>query len=193
MCSGERFQNRRREPTGVHWLDIVVVMIIGFGTYIGTKRGLVLELTDWTVMILAGIVAFRGFRPLGEFLNRMIKAWPLENCETIAFWFLLLFVGLAILTAGLHLDRQTREFDRIPPEIRNYGGGFVALSKSLTIACLVAVLLPYASGLTMAEAKSARRSAGATAMRALGTPVGVLVGIVCPSDLAEKWRKACRS
>ncbi len=168
-------------------------MIIGFGTYIGTKRGLVLELTDWTVMIVAGVVAFRGFRPLGDFLHRMIKAWPQENCETIAFWFLLLLAGLAILTGGLHLDRQTREFDRIPPEIRQYGGGLVAFAKSLTIACLVAVLLPFASGLTVAEAKSARRSAGATAMRALGTPVGVFVGIVCPSDLAEKWRKACRA
>lgn len=177
----------------MHWLDLVILMIIVFGTYIGSKRGLILELTDWTILVLGGIIAFRGFRPLGAFMHRMVKAWPPENCETMAFWFLILFGGLAILTGGLHLDRQTREFDRIPPEIRRYGGGIVAFGKSLTIACLVAVLLPFAGGLTVSEAKSARKSAGATAMRALATPVGVVVGIICPNDLAEKFRKASRA
>ena len=168
-------------------------MIIVFGTYAGTKRGLILELTDWTIMIIGGIFAFRGYRPLAGFLHRMIKAWPPENCETIAFWFLVLFGGLAILTGGLHLDRQTREFDRIPPEIRRYGGGIVSFGKSLTIACLVAMLLPSAGGLTASEAKAARKSASAAAMRALSTPVGVIVAVICPSDLAEKFRKASRA
>lgn len=180
------------ERARVHWLDILVVIVMGFGTYIGSKRGLMLELTDWCIMIFASLAAFRGFRPLGAFLHRMIPAWPLPNCETIAFWFLLLVVGVGVLTVGLHADRATREFDRIPPEVRQYGGLTVAFFKCLVLACVLAATLPYSSGLSSAEKKAAKKSASATALRSVSGPVALIVGIVTPEDYAKKFRDALR-
>lgn len=176
----------------MHWLDLVVVMVIGFGTYAGYKRGLVLELTDWAMMIFASLVAFRGFRPLAGFLHRMIPAWPLPNCESIAFWFLMLFFGIAILTVGLHIDRATREFDRIPPEVRAYGGTSVAFFKTIVISCVLAAVLPLSGGLAPAEKRAVKKSASATLLRGISAPVTAVVAVITPADLAKKFSDSLR-
>jgi hypothetical protein len=174
-------------------MDIVTLMIIGFGTAAGYKRGLILEITDWLIGGIAGLIAFRGFRPLAGFMHRLIKGWPVEYCERAGFWFLLLFFGIMILSLGLHIDRATREYDRIPPEVRNYGGAFSAFFKTLVICSLLCAYLPYSDGLAAAEKTALRRSTAATTLKALGPPVGVLVGIVTPEDIANKYRKAISS
>lgn len=171
-------------------MDIVTLMIIGFGTAAGYKRGLVLEATDWLIGGIAGLAAFRGFRPFGAFLHRMIKGWPINYCESIGFWILLLFFGVLILSAGLHVDRATREYDRIPPEVRNYGGAVSAFLKCLVICCVLCAYLPYSDGLAAAEKAALKRSASATALKSLAAPVGVLVAIIAPDDIAQKFRSA---
>lgn len=174
----------------MHWMDVITLMIMGFGTYIGYKRGLVLELTDWCIGLIAGTIAFRGFRPFGNFVHRILKEWPLETCENLAFWFLLMVFGLVIVTAGLHADRATREFDRIPPEIRAYGGAVVAFFKCLTICCLIAGYLPTTKGLASPEKLALSKAASTTALKTLGGPVVLLVSMVAPEDIAEKFRKS---
>jgi hypothetical protein len=174
-------------------MDILTLMIMGFGTYIGYKRGLMLELTDWCIMIFAGLVAFRGFRPFGSFMKRVLfKEWSQSSVENIAFWMLLMIFGIAILTAGLHIDRATREFDRIPPEVRNYGGMVTAFFKCLVICCLLAAYLPHNKGLAEAEKIALRGAASTRALHAMSGPVTVLVAIVTPEDIAAKFRKAIR-
>lgn len=173
-------------------MDVITLLIMGFGTYVGYKRGLVLELTDWCVGLFAGMIAFRGFRPFGGFIHRILKEWPLETCENLAFWFLLMTFGLIIVTAGLHADRSTREFDRIPPEIRSYGGMTVAFFKCLTISCLLAAYLPTTKGLAAPEKIALNKAASTRALKSMSGPVSVLVSLVAPQDIAEKFRKAVR-
>lgn len=171
-------------------MDIVTLMVIGFGTYAGYKRGLVLEFGDWLIGGVAGLIAFRGFRPLGAFVHRILKSWPETYCERLSFWFLLMFFGLMIFSAALHVDRATREYDRIPPNVRNGGGTFLAFFKSLVIASLLAAYLPYSDGLATAEKIALRRSASAKALRGLAAPIGVIVAIITPDDIAQKFRDA---
>ncbi len=167
-------------------------MVIGFGTYAGYKRGLVLEITDWVIGLVAGLVAFRGFRPFGGFIHRMIPGWPEPTSQSIAFWFLLLFCGIMILSGGLHVDRATRENDRIPPELRNYGGLAVAFVKCLLICSLLCAYLPYADGLTNSEKQGVRRAPSSGIFRGLSGPIGGLVGIIAPDDIAKKYRDAVK-
>lgn len=176
----------------MHWLDVLVMMLIGFGTYAGYKRGLVLELTDWAIMIFASLAAFRGFRPLAGFMHRMFPGWTLPYCESIAFWILMLFFGLAILSAGLHIDRATREFDRIPPEARAYGGTGVAFFKTIVLSCLMAAMLPMSSGLAPAEKRAVKKSASAGLLRGISAPVTAVVSVITPADLAKKFSDSLR-
>ena len=171
-------------------MDIVTLLIIGFGTYAGYKRGLVLEATDWLIGGVGGLIAFRGFRPLGAFMHRWIKGWSVESCESVGFWFLMLTFGLLILSAGLHVDRATREFDRIPAEIRNFGGAASAFLKCLVISCLLCAYLPSSDGLATAEKKALRASMASRVLRGLSAPVGVLVSVITPEDIAKKYKEA---
>ena len=173
-------------------MDVLTLLIMAIGTYIGYKRGLVLELTDWVIGFVAGFAAYRGFRPLGRTIFRMAPGWGEDGSMNVAFWFLLLLVGIAILTAGLHIDRSTREFDRIPPEVRNYGGMVSAFGKSLALCILLAVYMPLSDGLAEAEKVGLRRSASATALRNLSPPIASVMGVIAPSDLAERFRKAAK-
>jgi hypothetical protein len=171
-------------------MDGLTFLIIGIGTYIGYKRGLVLEVTDWFIGFVAGFAAFRGFRPLGKTIFRFAPGWGEDGSMSVAFWFLLVFVGVAVLTAGLHIDRSTREFDRIPPEVRNYGGLVSAFVKSIVLCVLLAVYLPMSDGLAEAEKASLKRSGSATALRNISPPVAAIMGVIAPRDLAEKFQKA---
>lgn len=176
----------------MHWIDIITLMVLGFGTAAGYKRGLILEMTDWSIGMFAGLVAFRGFRPFGGFIHRMIKGWPEPVAQKIAFWFLLLFFGIMILSAGLHIDRATREQDRIPPEIRKYGGLSVAFVKCLVIASLLCAYLPYSDGLTSAEKSGVRKAGSSQVLKSLAAPIGVLVTVIAPDDIAQQYKDAVK-
>lgn len=173
-------------------MDVITLMVLGFGTAAGYKRGLILEMTDWSIGLFAGAISLRGFRPFGGFIHRMIPGWPPSTCDSVAFWFLLLFFGIMILSAGLHIDRATREYDRIPPEVRNYGGTAVAFFKCLIIASLLCAYLPYSDGITSAERSGVKKSASAQALRGLSAPIGTLVSVVAPEDIAKKYREAVK-
>lgn len=173
-------------------MDVITLMVLGFGTAAGYKRGLILEMTDWSIGLFAGLVSLRGFRAFGGFIHRMIPGWPAPTCESVAFWFLLLFFGVMILSAGLHIDRVTREYDRIPPEVRNYGGMSVAFVKCLVIASLLCAYLPYSDGITTAERSGVKASASAKTLRGLSAPIGTLVSVIAPADIAQKYRDAVK-
>lgn len=176
----------------MHWIDIICLMVIGFGTAAGYKRGLVLEVTDWCIGIIAGLIAFRGFRPFGAFIHRMIPGWPEPTAQSIGFWFLLLFFGIMVLSLGLHIDRAARENDNLPPEVRNYGGTVVAFVKCVIIASLLCAYLPYSDGLTNSERQGVRRAMSSVALRGLSAPVGVIVSLVTPADIAQKFRESTK-
>ena len=176
----------------MHWIDIICLMVIGFGTAAGYKRGLVLEITDWVIGIVAGLIAFRGFRPFGSFIHRMIPGWPEPTAQSIGFWFLMIFFGIMILSLGLHIDRAAREDDRLPVEIRDYGGTVVAFVKCLIIASLLCAYLPYSDGLTNSERQGVRRAMSSGILRGLSAPIGVLVSLVTPADISQKYREAVK-
>jgi len=173
-------------------MDVITLMVLGFGTAAGYKRGLVLEITDWCIGLFAGAISLRGYRAFGGFTHRMIPGWTANGCDSLGFWFLLLFFGIMILSAGLHIDRTTREYDRIPPEVRNYGGMAVAFVKCLIIASLLCAYLPYSDGITSAERSGVKASATAQALRGLSAPIGTLVSMVAPEDIAKKYREAVK-
>lgn len=170
----------------------MTLMVMGFGTAAGYKRGVVLEMTDWAIGLIAGLIAFRGFRPFGSFIHRMIKGWPEPTAQNIAFWFLLLFFGIMILSLGLHIDRAAREQDRVPPEVRNYGGLAVAFVKCLIISSLLCAYLPYSDGITASERSAVRKATSSTILKGLSAPIGVLVNIIAPDDIAQKYRDAVK-
>lgn len=173
-------------------MDILVLLVMGLGTFIGYKRGLVHEVTDCLIGVIGGFIAFRGFRPFGGFVLRMAPGWGEDASMRFGFWFLFLVFGIAILTAGLHIDRATREFDRIPPEVRNYGGGLIAFFKCLVISILLAVYLPTADGISPSERAIIKRSAASTGLRVLSAPVGALMGVLCPADIAKRFNELAK-
>ena len=172
----------------MHWSDIFILGVIIGGTYVGTKRGLVLETTDWLMIVLGGTVAFRGYRPLAKALKAGVLAgWSKGAIEWLTFLFFLVPALVGILSLGLHLDRITKEQDRLPPEVRTYGGGVVAFAKYIVLMCIFVGWMPTTGGLSAPDAADFRKGAMVNVMRNLNAPAAGVVRVVAPSDMADKF------
>jgi hypothetical protein len=183
-------KSRKESRSTVHWIDVVLLLLIGGLTYAGYKRGLVVEVFDWIMLIVASTLTLRSYRIVaGAMRSAVLKGWDKDASEMVFFWLIFLPLCIVVITMGLHLDRVTREEDRIPEQIRNAGGGLVAFFKSLVLGCLLVAWLPTTHMLADSEKADFRHAAGTNIMRGLDGPVSGLIELAAPSDLAQPFIK----
>jgi uncharacterized membrane protein required for colicin V production len=174
----------------VHWIDIVLLLMIGGLTFAGYKRGVVVEVFDWITLIVAFSITLRIYRPIATGLRgAILKGWSQDATQGLVFWFFLIPLGLIAFTVGLHLDRVTRENERIPEQIRNVGGAIVGFLKSLALGCLLVAWIPTTSMLADTEKQEFHDAAGAATMRGLNGPISGLVRLAAPKDMADRFIK----
>ena len=77
------------------WLDIVIIGIILLSALISVIRGFVKEFISLVTWVMAGIIAFRYFAPLGGLLEPYISAPTLRNVTAFA----VLFVSTLVIGA----------------------------------------------------------------------------------------------
>ena len=77
------------------WLDIVIIGVILLSALISVIRGFVKEFISLVTWIMAGIIAFRYFAPLGDMLEPYISAPTLRNVSAFA----VLFVSTLVIGA----------------------------------------------------------------------------------------------
>jgi len=172
----------------MHWSDAVILGLIVGGTYIGMKRGVVLEVSDWVMGIVSFTLAFRAYRPLAKALKAgFLHGWTQSWVDWFSFLFFLVPSLILILTVGLHFDRLSREQERIPEEIRKFGGLAVAVVKYIVLSCLFVGWFPTTGGLTTADARDFRNAMMVNLMRHLNPPAAGVVRVVAPTDLADKF------
>ena len=174
----------------MHWADIFLVGLILGGTYLGSYRGLVLEATDWVMCLGAATLGFRLYRWLGGALYAsFLKGWGEDWVYAFAFFFFFVPTFVVLLSLGLHLDRITKEQDRFPPELRKYGGGFVAVCKYIVLSGLWIGFMNGSTLMTDGELAYFRKAGVVTAMRNMNPPGVIMVRIAAPPDLANKFIK----
>ena len=174
----------------MHWADIFLVGLVFGGTYLGGYRGLVLEVTDWLMLLGSAFMGYRLYRWLGGALHAsFLKGWGEDWVYGFAFLFFALPTFILILSLGLHLDRVTKEQDRLPPELRKYGGGLVAVVKYVVLSGLWVGFMNGSTLMTDSELGTFRKAGVVSAMRNMNGLGVIMVRIAAPSDIADKFIK----
>ena len=174
----------------MHWADIFLVGLVFGGTYLGSHRGFVLEVTDWLMFLGSSLLGFRLYRWLGAALHSsFLKGWSEDWVNGFAFLFFALPTFILILSLGLHIDRVTKEQDRLPPEIRKYGGVVVAAIKYVIVAGLWIGFMNGSTLMTDSELVGFRKAGVVSAMRNMNGLGVIMVRIAAPTDLADKFIK----
>lgn len=170
------------------WLDLVVA--VGFGGLLSLayNRGIILEITDFVAVMLAGFLSLRMFRALAGGLHSLLfKGWSLGFLEKFSFF--LLFVGtfLAVFSVGLTLERRMKEEKVIEKLTDRRLGLAFGVVKNAWLMCLLLGLLFYLDLVPAREAPQLRRGVFVGAFLGLSSFVQPTVYVMAPSDLAKDF------
>jgi hypothetical protein len=178
------------KDTGVsamHWADLFLVGLIAGGIYLGSVRGIVQEIGDFLIVLFSSLVGFRLYRAVGGFIKgiSVFSSWSPSWLNGTVFFLLAGPTFLAILTGVLHVDRLAKEQERIPSEVRKYGGAFVAIFKSFSVASLFIGLMACSGLMTESETATFRNAGVVKIVKGFSGPTQLLVRLAAPSDIAS--------
>lgn len=172
------------------WADLVLAGAILGMSYAGFKRGLIQELFDLLTLGLSFGLALRLYRPLGEwFHSGFFSGWSEEWCLRLAFMFLWVPLVIGLMSLGFHVDRVTKENERLPEAVQEYGGGMLAIVKSIILAVMFVAWLNQSDMMLERERPAFRRAPVVQLVRGLNSLVKPVVYLVYPTDMARDFIK----
>ncbi|MBI3925097.1 MAG: CvpA family protein [Armatimonadetes bacterium] len=164
-------------------------MLVGLLTYAGYKRGLVPEIFDIVAIIGSLTAALRLYGPFGAALkSSILTAFSDPWAYGMAFFMIWIPVALILFTLGLHVDRVTKDEERIPQVVREWGGLAVALGKSVMLGCLFLGFLGMTPQLTVRDRTSFRTAPVVQAFRNFTPIFYPLVDMMAPQSTARRFR-----
>ena len=88
----------------MHWLDIIILIVLGFGAVLGFWSGLLWQIARVVSLVLSLYVAISVNTPASEWLNRQWNDTSPTICRVAAFVlaFLLVYLVLYLITRMLH-------------------------------------------------------------------------------------------
>jgi membrane protein required for colicin V production len=156
----------------MHWLDIVILIIVGAAGWKGFQRGFIIELASLVGLVL-GIWA--GIR----FSDLVIDTLDLE-VKNAAIAFLLTFVLVVLLVMLLgHLLTKLIDIAQLSLPNKLAGIAFGALRSAFTLSIALNLMLGYSDG-AFPPAEVRERSAFAGHLRAFAP-------VVVPQLEETKW------
>lgn len=170
------------------WLDFMVLLVFGGLLSLAYQRGVVLEISDFFALVLAGLLGFRMFRPIAKFLHGMLfKGWSLPFLEKLSFFVVFIVVFLAIFSIGLTIERRMKEEHYIEKLTAQRMGLAVGFFKNAWLVCMLLGLFFYLETVPPRRAPALRRGLVVSAFLGLRSFVAPTVYIIAPSDLAKKF------
>ncbi|HIE47280.1 TPA: CvpA family protein [Candidatus Bipolaricaulota bacterium] len=119
-------------------MDLLVVVFLVRGVYLGYKRGLSGELLRFIGILIALYLSVRFYEPLS---NRLIEKSTLDHSAAIASAFAAIFLG--VLVFFYLVNRVVRQMAELPliAAVERAGGALLGGMKTLLFACVVLILL----------------------------------------------------
>jgi hypothetical protein len=172
------------------WLDFgALLLFIGLCS-LAYQRGVVLEITQFVALLVAGLLGFRLFRPIAHFLHGVLfKGWSLTFLQRLSFFTVWIVIFLAIFSAGLTIERRMKEEKVIEKETDKRAGLAVGFFQSAWLVCLILGLFFYFEMVPPRAAPKLRSGPLVSAFLGLHSFAAPTVYIMAPSDLAKDFMK----
>ena len=130
-------------------VDIVIIAILGYSAYLGSRRGGALVALELTSFILATLLAFVGYQALGELVKRLSGAsLALSNVAAYLIIWVVAELALALITR-YGVIRHFKGIFNLTPSTRVLGGVLNAGKMLILITLILSlfVSLPLRAGL----------------------------------------------
>lgn len=175
----------------VVWADFFLVLLVAVLTWAGYKRGVVAELFDVLAIVGSLTLSLRLYSPLGDFLlGNILSAFTETWAYGIAFFLLWVPSALAIFCLGLHLDRITKDHDRIPKPVREWCGVLAGFGKSVLLGCLLIGLFAQTSFVGKRDLVAFRTAPVVQIFRGIGPAFQPVVTVMAPPAMARRYALA---
>ena len=172
------------------WLDFIALLLFGGLLSLAYARGVVLEITEFVALMVAGFMGFRLFRGMGAFLHGVFfKGWSLPFLQKTSFFLIFIICFLGVFSIGLTLERRMKEEKQIEKLTDKRMGLAVGLFKGAWTMCLILGLLFYLKLVPVRETPKLRRGLIVSAFLGLRSFVAPTIYIMAPSDLAKDFVK----
>lgn len=119
------------------WVDGLLLFLVAVVTYAGMRRGIVLELFDCIIFLIACTVAFATYRWLASLLG-FIPATSNTRCG-LAFTLMLAASGTPLAFLAQIIDREYSH--QIVKAVREVGGLMIGFFKSWVLAWMFLLLI----------------------------------------------------
>ena len=170
------------------WLDLACVGGYFLLVYLASKRGVVLEVADIICVVVGGLLAFRGYRPMASGLHSSIfKGFSLEFLEKFCLFGLFIGSCLGLFAAGLTIRRRAKEEHVLEKDVDEKLGIVVGLFKAALVIMLCVGLLFYKEAFPDREIRRMKKGPVVSKMIGLSGVIAPVVYIVAPQDLAKDF------
>lgn len=170
------------------WLDFLALAVFGGLLSLAYNRGLVLEITDFIALLSAGLLGFRLFRPIADFLHGMLfKGWSLIFLQRLSFFVIFIVVFLCVFSVGLTIERRMKEEKQLDKLTDQRCGLVVGFFKSAWVLCLLLGLMFYLDLVPARQATKLRKGPIVSAFLGLRTFAAPTVYLMAPSDLSKDF------
>jgi uncharacterized membrane protein required for colicin V production len=170
------------------WLDLATaggtLLLLG----LAYKRGIILELTDLTIIFVGGFFAFRLYRPIGGALHSsVLKGFSQGFVEKLILFVVLIVAALIIFGVGLNLQRKFKEDKSIDGNVDQYVGLVIGIPKTAILVVTVLGVMFYNNLFPARETVKLRNGPIVSAALGMRFVVQPVYYVVAPSDLAEDF------
>lgn len=172
------------------WLDALSLVIYGGLIYLAYNRGVVLEITEFVAIMVAGFLGFRLFRAIGGGLHSMLfKGWSLPFLQKLSFFTIFIIAFLGVFSIGLTIERRLKEEKQLEKETDRRAGAFIAVFKGAWMTCLIIGLMFYLEIVPVRQIPKLKRGPIVSAFLGLRGVVAPTIYVMAPGDLAKDFIK----
>ena len=139
----------------MHALDIIILILLGFGLVKGFFKGLFVELAS-LIGLVAGVYGHTTLVTIAQFLREHFN-WNENYLQILAFAVTLLFLLLSIIVAGKALTKLA-DFAALGLLNKFLGGLFGLLKMALIIGVLIMLFALINSNIAVVEEKTLQAS-----------------------------------
>ena len=170
------------------WLDLFCLGLFGGSIYLATKRGIILEVTDFFILMVGGFISFRSYRTMGKLLHgSFFSKFNLEFLERFCLIGVFTVIFLVTFAFALNFQRKVNEDKKLDKELDIRMAIAFGFFKTILFIQLFLGFMFYNDAFPRRETKKLKRGPVVSAFLGVSAFAKPVIYIITPSDIAKEF------
>lgn len=170
------------------WLDLVCMGLFGGSIYLATKRGIILEVTDFFILMVGGFISFRSYRAMGNLLHStFFGKFSLVFLQRFCLIGVFTVIFLVTFAVALNFQRKVNEDKKLDKDLDVRMAIGFSFFKTILFIQLFLGFMFYNDAFPRRETKRLKRGPVVSALLGLSAFAKPVVYITTPLDIAKEF------